>query len=1078
MLLLCALFATALLAPRVIRWLGRNGFYLLALPLLAGAVWTGSYAVSYAKDSNPHLFDVSTTDSNATPADFPTESIAWMPQANLGIDLRLDPLAALFATLVLGIGFLILVYCGRYFDPLKRPARRTGAFAGQMVGFAAAMYGLVIADGLLLMYIFWEITSVLSFLLVGYYAERASSRRAAGQALMVTTLGGLAMLVGLILLGFSTDTWLFSELTARGADAVLDQSTLGTPAVATALVLIVAGALSKSAIAPFHFWLPGAMAAPTPVSAYLHSAAMVKAGVFLIARLAPTFSSTASWHLAIIPLGLITMVMAGWMALRQLDLKLILAYGTVSQLGFIVSVAAIGTRPTMLAALALTFGHALFKATLFMVVGIIDHHTGTRDVRELSGLGRRRPELALTAMVAAASMAGLPPMLGFVAKESVLTTVLGELTLRGMPALMMTTTMVIGSVLTMAYSMYFLFAAFGTKTGAALDADPDTGASPAVRDMTRPGFGIQWPAWLLAGASVVFGLVPQVVETALTPYLTDAFPTNGVGLGVSTAMELADAAAPDPTAFHLALWHGFTVPLGLTVLIIVGGAVLAWQRKTALTLQPKDPALGDADAAYDAVLRGAQRLSLRATSLTQRGSLPLNEAVILVTLALAAVAGLSFGELPAIRMEPWESPIQALVAGAIIVAAVAATRINNRLSGVILVGVTGYGLAVLFALHGAPDLALTQLLVETIVMIVFVLVLRKLPASVDPNATVGHTRMRGWLGIAIGTIVAIVGAFAISARAHDPVSTVIPDLAKNIGHGANAVNVLLVDIRAFDTLGEVSVLVIVAVGVASLVFRTPTARLNAQAKLGQRRAARRAKHNAASRAASDAASNTASAEGRAERHSESRSERRRGARPRWLTIAQVNKPIEGPLMLEVSTRFLFPAMMVLSLYFFFSGHNAPGGGFAGGLVAGLALTLRYLTGGRQELNDVVPIETDRIIALGLVLVTLGALIPMYFGYPPLTSAYFTLTVPLIGDVTVVSALGFDAGVYLIVVGMVVYFLRSLGGRIDVESEIRAERARSRRVSLSRLSRQGQKRNIEAAVSVKSGTKTSTSPKER
>ncbi|WP_295624851.1 Na+/H+ antiporter subunit A [uncultured Corynebacterium sp.] len=976
-LLLCLLIALATLAPWTIRRTGTRGFLLLALPLAAGAAWTGSHLVGHAMGESGAGHETL------------VERYQWMPAVHLNIVLRLGPLESLFGTLVLTVGALVLVYCAGYFhNPPRGQRRRLGSFSAQMVLFAAAMFGLVVADNMLLMYVFWEITSVLSFLLVGYYAERASSRRAAGQALLVTTLGGLAMLVGIILIGHTTGHWEFSSLTAPGA---LPTEQLRAPAIATAVVLIVIGALTKSAIAPFHFWLPGAMAAPTPVSAFLHSAAMVKAGVFLVARLSPTFGATSTWHLAIIPLGLVTMVMAGWMALRQKDLKLILAYGTVSQLGFIITVTSIGTRAAMLAALALTLGHAMFKATLFMIAGAIDHTTGTRDVRRLSGLGTRQPQLYVIAGLAGLSMAGVPPLFGFVAKESALEAVLDAEPLRGMPAVFTAVGLVVGSILTVAYTLYLMRAAFATKPSS---HSTGGGISPAVADMDAPSRLMLAPAWLLAGAGVVTGLVPSLYDAVIQPHLSVAFPNS-----------------TDDS--YLSLWHGFTVPLLLTGVILLTGALMHWQRTLVRELQFEEPALGDADTAYDAILDLARRLSLRVTAATQRGSLPLTEAIILIVFILLPLSALVLGDRNELRMELWGTAPQGAAAVVIIIAALAATRLRNRLSGVIMVGVTGYGLAVVFALYGAPDLALTQLLVETITMVAFVLVLRTLPA-VTTNKPTGFERARAWLAVAVGATATIIGAFAMAARSTESISEAIPQIARDDGHGANAVNVLLVDIRAWDTFGEISVLVIVAVGIASLVFRTHT--VHNLPRVTNRRT-------------------------------------RRARNPRWLATSGSKVDLgRRPLMVVVATRFLFPSMMALSLYLFFAGHNAPGGGFAGGLVASLAITLRYLAGGRYELAETIPWSTDKILGSGLAASAVAVFWPMLLGWPPLSSAVVDLELPLIGEMHLVSPLLFDVGVYLIVVGTVTYILRSLGGRIDVETDRRAERARSRRVTLTKLGR--------------------------
>src|SRR6476661_5338858 len=328
----------------------------------------------------------------------------------MNITLRFDALAAIMSVLVLGIGALVLFYCGEYFHHRAgNTEKRLPSFAAELVAFSGAMFGLVISDNMLVLYVFWELTSVLSFLLVGHYAERATSRRAATQALMVTTAGGLAMLVGIVILGQSAGTYLLSDLVARPPS--------GT-AVSVALVLVLVGALAKSAIVPLHFWLPGAMAAPTPVSAYLHAAAMVKAGVYLVARMTPGFADAAPWRPMVVTLGVVTVLLAGWRAVREYDLKLILAFGTVSQLGFITVMVGAGGRDLMLAGLALLCAHAMFKAALFMVVGIIDHSTGTRDIRRLAGLGHASKPLLWIAVGATASMAALPPFLGFVAKEA------------------------------------------------------------------------------------------------------------------------------------------------------------------------------------------------------------------------------------------------------------------------------------------------------------------------------------------------------------------------------------------------------------------------------------------------------------------------------------------------------------------------------------------------------------------------------------------------------------------------------------------------------------------------------------
>ncbi|WP_313547881.1 Na+/H+ antiporter subunit A [Corynebacterium sp.] len=972
LILLLALIAATGCAPFLIHTLGRPAFGILALVPAGGFIWVVQQMVSGDLDHKA--------------------SIEWMPAAHLNLDFQLDGLSALFSLIILGVGALVLLYCWGYFDTV--PLRLT-LFGAQMTGFATAMYGLVISDSLLLMYVFWEITSVLSFLLVAYYGERASSRRSATQALMITAAGGLAMLVGIIILGRQTGVWHFSEIATYDGWAQ-------TPYVTVALCLILAGALSKSANIPLHFWLPGAMAAPTPVSAYLHSAAMVKAGIYLVARLAPEFNEVSSWHLVVIPIGLMTMLLGGWMALKQIDLKLVLAYGTVSQLGFIIAVMAIGSREAMMAALALTFAHSLFKATLFMIVGAIDHATGTREIPKLSGLARKEPLVFVLAVISALSMAGIPPLFGFVTKEAIIEAVMHEDLLIGMPRSLMLVAIIIGSVLTMAYALRFLWGAFGTKNGE---------TSEAVEKMHK----IEPKLWIapaiMSALTVFFGLFPKIMSDAINLHLDQLYGEDGS---------------------YLALWHGFNIALGISTVIIIAGCFLHWQRHLLKPFQGEYAALGNADNAYDAMLVGLRNLSLRITANTQRGSLQLNLTTIFVCLILLPTFAIVFGDLTNVRMIVAENAWQFFAAFIIIAAAVAATITHNRLSGVIIVGITGYSLAFIFALHGAPDLALTQLLVETIIMVLFMLVLRKMPPNTEWRGEPRHNRLRAWLAIAVGLLTIILTMFAVNARTEQSISIHMPDLAQEIGHGANAVNVLLVDIRAWDTFGEITVLVIAATGVASLIYRTQSFTR------------------------------------------ESRRPTLRVTGRRWLAAGvETEQQLNRSLMVDVSTRVLFPSMIALSLYFFFTGHNAPGGGFAGGLVAALALILRYLAGGRAELEEALPIDGGRIMGSGLIFSIAAAVGPMLWGMPPLASAYGSIDIPLVGSVSLPSALIFDLGVYLVVIGLTLHILRSLGGKLDEEEEIRKQRARDRARSLARKNRQRKaKAKAVAAAQTTAGAGTS------
>ena len=937
--ILIAHTVAALCAPMLVRWWGRNAFFALALVPLVSLGWVVEHWNTQQ-----------------------TLSIEWVPGLSMNIDMRFDSLAAIMSLLVLGIGALILLYCARYFED-DEP--RLGLFAAEMVAFAGAMFGLITSDNMLVLYIFWEITTVLSFLLVGHYAERASSRRAATQALLVTTAGGLAMLVGIIVLGQAAGSYNLSDVIADAPSGWL-------PGVAIVLILI--GALSKSAIVPLHFWLPGAMAAPTPVSAYLHAAAMVKAGIYLVARLAPGFADSGPWRATVITLGLLSMIIAGWRALRAFDLKPVLAFGTVSQLGFLMVLVGIGTEKAMLAGLTMVLAHAMFKATLFMVVGIIDHTTGTRDIRKLAHLGKKAPILAVIAALAAASMAGLPPFLGFVGKETAFSAVLDTPALAPAVSALVLTGLVLGSILTVTYSIRFVWGAFGRKH---LERP-----SPAVASMHAPGaLFLAVPAFL-AVLGAVAGVASPVVGRLVEPY---TFTVDSYG------------QAP----YHLSLWHGFNLPLALSAVVVTGGVALFIAHRVVNRLNFEHPPLGNADRAYDAVLKAMDTISIRITGTTQRGSLPLTQGIILTTLVLLPMMILATSSAPDLKFVFFETPLQLIVGGIMIAGALGATVMRNRLASVILVGLTGYGCGVIFALHGAPDLALTQLLVETLTLVIFVLVLRKLPAEVDDRGAAGYRLPRALLSIAVGVTVTVLGVFAMSVRNTDPISLLLPEAAYELGDGKNIVNVLLVDIRAWDTLGEISVLLVAATGVASLVFRNR--RFGSAPRVSDAPAT-----DSGNGGSSDAT---------------------------WLLGGELIDPRHRSLVLEVTTRLLFPTIMVLSVYFFFAGHNAPGGGFAGGLTAGLALVLRYLAGGRYELGEAVPIDAGKILGIGLVFASGTALASMFLGAPVLSSATLEVTLPLLGDIKLVTALFFDFGVYLIVVGLVLDVLRSLGARLDAQAEL-------------------------------------------
>jgi multicomponent Na+:H+ antiporter subunit A len=953
-ILIAHAIATALAPLLVYRW-GRRAFYPLALVPLGSLGWVATHWPTGTGDS--------------------TLRLDWVPELSMDIDLRFDALAAVMSVLVLGIGAVVIFYCADYFHHRDgHTERRLPSFAAELVAFSGAMFGLVVSDNMLVLYVFWELTSVLSFLLVGHYAERATSRRAATQALMVTTAGGLAMLVGIVILGERAGSYLLSDLVAHPPT--------GT-AINVALVLVLIGALSKSAIVPMHFWLPGAMAAPTPVSAYLHAAAMVKAGVYLIARMSPGFADAPPWRPMIVVLGLATMLLAGWRAVREYDLKLILAFGTVSQLGLIALLVGSGGGDLMLAGLTMLCAHAMFKAALFMVVGIIDHSTGTRDIRRLAWLGHRQPALFVVAVAATASMAALPPFLGFVAKEADFETLLHSPAL-GAWAPWVLAGVVVGSVFTTIYSLRFIWGAFARKGL--------RGPSARVADSHPPSAAFLAAPAVLAAAGLFFGVAPGLLDDMIDPYAE---------------------TVPGGADYDLALWHGLNLPLLLSALVLLTGtALFIWRGQLPQARVDRAP-LGNADRIYDSALRGMEFVAFKLTGTTQRGSIPATQSVILFTLVALPVAVIALGARDRPDLQLWDGPLQPVIGLLMVAGALGATVLRNRLAAVLLVGVTGYGCGAIFAFHGAPDLALTQFLVETLTLVIFVLVLRTLPAEADAGNIRRFRLPRALLAVAVGATITGLGAFAMAARSNTPISALLPDAAYDRGHGANAVNVILVDIRAWDTLGEVCVLLVAATGVASLVFRHR--RFGSAPRVPQ----------------PDEQPGPIGFGGQVLPYSPAVGD------ITWLRGSEFRDPRYRSLVLEVATRIIFPAIMVLSAYFFFTGHNTPGGGFAGGLTAGLALVLRYLAGGRYELGETLPLDAGKILGAGLGLSAGTAVASLLLGAPALSSALIEFDLPVLGHVKFVTALFFDLGVYLIVVGLVLDVLRSLGARVD--EEIAAER---------------------------------------
>lgn len=747
------------------RRLGRWGFVLGGSAVASSAAWVAAQAGDVLA---------------GTPV---TATVRWVPQLDLSIDVRLDAFAVLMTVLVSGIGTLVFAYAWHYFGS----SGKAGQAAGLLTLFAGSMLGVVLADNLLLLYVCWELTSVTSYLLIGIDDADPQARAAALHALLVTGMGGLAMLGGFVVIGQEAGTYRISE--------VLASPPTGT-AVSVALVCVLLGAFTKSAQYPFHSWLPGAMVAPTPISAYLHSAAMVKAGIYLVARLAPAFADVGIWRPLVVGVGLTTMVAGGLRALRSFDLKQLLAFGTISQLGFLMVLLGIGQPEATAAGCGLLLAHGLFKAALFMVVGVVDHEAHTRDIRELPRLGARWGPTRAIALASAASMAAVPPLAGFVAKEEAYASLVHGST--GDRAVL--AGIVFGSVLTVAYSLRF----------AAALVRPDAVAPASMhRPMLShgPAIGILVPGLVLAGGSLLLGIAP----TLWSDLVDDAARALDAGSGT-----------------HLALWHGFEAPLLLSLVTLgLGIAVFGLRRPVAAIQGRLAPSVTGTDG-YEAALRGVLRVAARSTSTLQSGSLPIYAAIILATAAvapgIALVTGRWWPGLPQGVGRVAHLPIAAVL----VVGALSATLSRRRFAAALLLGVVGYGMALFFVVQGAPDLALTQFAVETLSVVVFLLVLRRLPDLFEHRTpAVGKLYRLGVSGL-VGAFVTVTAIAFAGWRTEPPVSREMSEQALTDGDGKNVVNVILVDIRGMDTMGEITVLVAAGIGIVALsrIGKSPRPRPN------------------------------------------------------------------------------------------------------------------------------------------------------------------------------------------------------------------------------------------------------------
>ncbi len=720
--------------------LGRRSLWLAAVPMAVTAVW-------------------SATRLGAN--DVVTAGFQWVPGLDVAVEFRVDAMGALLSLLVSGIGALVCVYAVGYFSS---GAGGLGRFAATLLAFSMAMVGLVWSDTVWTLFIFWELTSITSFLLVGFKHTDPVARIAARRALVITAAGGLSLLAGFVLF-----------VDAAGTAQLSDLSPITGSTANAAAILILVAAATKSAQFPFHVWLPGAMAAPTPVSAYLHSATMVKAGVILVAVIAPAFQDVGAWKPLGLAFGLTTMVWGAIGALRHVDAKLILAWGTVSQLGLLIALLAIGTPKATFAAISILVAHAIFKAALFMVVGDVDVRTGTRNINELSGLRRSMPITFAVAVISGASMAGIPPLLGFPAKEAAIEAALG---LSGTEFLVVGGLIIGGSVLTVAYTTRLLIGMFGSS-------EPMAHRDVAAR---RPAMSV--PEVILAAASVLgfvaLGWVTGVVRPAVV------------------------TIAPKAEVYSLLRWPGLTDAFIVSVVVVVVGSVVgALLARRHVVSGPVARGAANVDWTIDGVGRLARQVAAR----VQHGSLPLYLATTVLVVCAAAVPFV--GQIDGDALYWWDNRAEAVLVLMIVAAAVSATQVSSRLGAALVLGAVGFSVAGLFVAYGAPDLVLTQLLVETVIVVGFVVGLGRL-ATTFPTATRLWTAGRLVIAGAMGTAVAVALAGSAGKDVGEAPVREFARTAQDDGGGKNVVNVILTDTRALDTFGEVIVLMVVAVGILTL----------------------------------------------------------------------------------------------------------------------------------------------------------------------------------------------------------------------------------------------------------------------
>ncbi|WP_180124614.1 monovalent cation/H+ antiporter subunit A [Acinetobacter sp. YH12097] len=866
----------------------------------------------------------------------------WLTQVGIDFSFRLDALGLLFSLLITGIGTLIYIYAYYYLSPKNSLSK----LYVLLMLFMAAMLGISLSNNLILLLIFWELTSISSFLLVGYWSNYDAAQRGSRMALTITGMGGLCMLGGFVLLAQITGTYQIDQILTMSSQ--IQQHPLFVPT----LLLILMGAFTKSAQFPFHFWLPNAMAAPTPVSAYLHSATMVKAGIFLLARLLPIFAGAALYHNLVTFIGLFTLCMAAFFAIFKEDLKGLLAYSTISHLGLIVCLLGIGSPLAVAAAIFHIINHATFKAALFMIAGIIDHESGTRDLRKLSGLWQLLPFTATLTMITAASMAGIPLTNGFLSKEMFFTELLANLT--GPVMIVSAIIATFAGIFAVAYSVRLVHGVF---------FDGPLGKDVPNKEAHEPPFGMRAPATLLAALCILVGLFPALLVEHIVNSTARASIQN-------TAFE----------GTHLAIWHGLNAPLLMSVIALLGGLVFyfALAKGGKLRRIDLDPLLGrlQGKVLFDLFLKHLLLSSRKFRRFTENGKLQSYLLWILIFSVAIVIVPFWLQGIGTGSRELVHAPVIAIVLWLLLFSAcwMMLWFHHERIKAVLISGAVGLVVTMVFICFSAPDLALTQITVDVVTTVLLLMSLSLLPQLTPYESSVSRRWRDALIAIIAGLGIAWI-SWLIMTRDHNSISWFFMQQSIPLGGGTNVVNVILVDFRGFDTFGEITVLGIAAIGTLCMMD---------------------------------------------------------GMRAHGTTITQglTYRFNPSPLMFRITSSWILPLALVVSLYIFLRGHNLPGGGFIAGLITSLALVIQYIALGQDRAEQLIGAKSGRLyevwIGIGLTIAGLTGIAAWLWGRPFLTSAHIYVSPPILGEMHLASAALFDTGVYITVVGATMLMISVLG----------------------------------------------------